>query len=371
MISLRMFRLTLKFGISPLHSPRAFVFWGTMHTFLGEFDVALEAEHLAFDVVNKFEVESVRASVLISSYTMNHFWRNALDSRARRDFLDAYHMALSYVQVVVAQTGVVGWMSAGLYLDDSLTELNATTRLLVPEMREFQTIGVLLLLLPIWQIFLNLSGDPSNTNPASLIGEAVDDEFEREVQNMDSKLALINSSRCKMILGFVYEDWQTVKMHLAIVQKYQKEVKGFFTVGFMLAWCAACHYDIYYTDRKRRHKRDGHRAHRQVTKWATSGTTMLVGPSAFLDAMEGLCVNQVPVEQVEIMFEKAASACAAGRCRIFEALSNERLARLFRRNEPNPTKHSLYLEKAAELYRSWGAVAKAEWLENGDGQTST
>jgi predicted ATPase len=152
MISLRMFRLTLKFGISPLHSSFAFVTWGTIHSYLGKFDVALQAEQLAFDVVNKYAVESARASVLITSYGMNHFWRNALDSGARRDFLNAYHMALSYGHVVVAHTGFVAWMAAGLYLDDSLAELNSTTRRVVQEMREFQTNGALVFLLPIWQI---------------------------------------------------------------------------------------------------------------------------------------------------------------------------------------------------------------------------
>ena len=87
--------------------------------------------------------------------------------------------------------------------------------------------------------------------------------------------------------------------------------------------------------------------------------------------MEALCVKKASVDQIEIMFEKAAVECAAGRCRIFEALSNERLARLFRREEPDTTKHLKYLKRAAELYRSWGAVAKAEWLENSNGDSPT
>ena len=183
---------------------------------------------------------------------------------------------------------------------------------------------------------------------------------------MDSKVALINASRCQVFLGFVYEDWQAVKIHLPIVEQHKKEVEGYFTTGFMFTWCAACHYDLYYATGISQHKRDGRRAHRRVEKWATTGTTMLVGPSTFLQAMEGLCVKRAPADQVEIMFDKAASACAAGRCRFFEALSNERLARLFRRDDPNKTKRSKYLKKAADLYRSWGAMAKAEWLENWD-----
>ncbi|KAI2493420.1 PFAM Protein kinase domain [Fragilaria crotonensis] len=364
MIILRMIRLTLKFGISPDHSPGAFVGWGSIHSVLGKFDVALQAEQLAFDVVNKYGVESVRASTLIYSYSMNHFWRNALDSSARRNFLNAYHMALSYGHVQVAQAGVIAWMSAGLYVDDSLADLNSLTRRMVQQMREYQMSNALMALLPIWQVFLNICGDSCNTNPASLTGEAVDDEVARASHQMHSKVPLINARCCHLILGFVYEDWQSVKIYLPIVQKYQKEVKGYFVIGFVLTWCAACNYDIYSSDGRSRHKRDGRRAHRRVKKWARTGTTMLDGPSTFLDAMEGLCIKKAPVDQVEIMFEKAASACAAGRCRFFEALSNERLARFFHREKPSPTKRSKYLKRTAELYRSWGAVAKAELLEN-------
>ncbi|KAI2506899.1 histidine kinase [Fragilaria crotonensis] len=211
MITLRVFRLTLKFGISPLHSPFAFVGWGAIHSVLGKFDVALQAEQLAFDVLNKYDVESDRASALISSYGMNHFWRNALDSTARRDFLNAYHMALSYGHVVIAQTGFLSWVVAGLYLDDSLAELNSTTRRVVQEMREFQTNSALMFLLPIWQTSLNFCGDSSNTNPASLTGEAVDDEFALALHQTDSKVVIVSASCCHLVLGFVYEDWQTVK----------------------------------------------------------------------------------------------------------------------------------------------------------------
>ncbi len=183
---------------------------------------------------------------------------------------------------------------------------------------------------------------------------------------MDSKVALVKASRCQVILGFVYEDWQAVKLHLSIVQHNEKELAGYFSSGFTLTWRAACHYEIYYTDGICRHKRDGRRAHRQVEKWARTGTTMLIGPSSFLHAMEALCVKRAPLDQVEILFERAASECAARRCRFFEALSNERLARLFRRDAPSKTKRSKYLKRAAELYRGWGAVAKAEWLETWD-----
>lgn len=183
--------------------------------------------------------------------------------------------------------------------------------------------------------------------------ELVDDDF---------NVADLAASVCHVILAFTYEDWDAAKNSLPIIRKYQSDLDGYFTIGISLTFAASCHYELYYADGIRKHKREGRRAHRKINKWATTGTEMLVGPNSFLRAMECLCVKRAPLHQVEIMFEKAASACAARRCRLLEALSNERLARLFRSEEPN-VKCEKYLNRAVGLYKSWGAIAKAKWLE--------
>ena len=81
--------------------------------------------------------------------------------------------------------------------------------------------------------FLNLCGDASNTNPASLTGEAVDDEYASEVNQMDSRVAPLTVDFSCMMLDFVYEDWQVVKQNLPTVEKYKAEAERYFTTGFM------------------------------------------------------------------------------------------------------------------------------------------
>ena len=80
--------------------------------------------------------------------------------------------------------------------------------------------------------------------------------------------------------------------------------------------------------------------------------------------MESLCVKKAPSDEVDSMVEAAFTACAESKCRYFEALANERLARLYFDEEPEETKGAKYLNRAIDLYRSWGALAKVEWLEN-------
>ena len=151
-VCIRMFRLTLKFGISPLHSPNAFFVWGALHSVLGDFDTSQQAERLAFGVVDKYSVDSQRAPMVIWNYGMNHFWRSRLDSMAQNEIFCACQMASSYGHMLVAHVGYCLWTIATLYLDNSLMDLKVRMRRAVQEMREFQSKTCLGILLPHFQI---------------------------------------------------------------------------------------------------------------------------------------------------------------------------------------------------------------------------
>ena len=181
-------------------------------------------------------------------------------------------------------------------------------------------------------------------------------------------MALFSENRCEMMIAYTYEKWDIVRNTLLFFRKHEKVLAGIFDAGFIYTLAAACHYDLYRAHGARRHKREGRRAHRKVEKWAATGTEMLSGPSKFLAAMKSLCAKKAPLDEVDSMFEAAFTACAESKCRYFEALANERLARLYFHEEPEETKGEKYLKRAIYLYRSWGALAKAEWLENKERQ---
>jgi predicted ATPase len=149
-VCLRMLRLTLKHGVS-IHSPMAVVFWGSLNTILGRYDVSLECEELALSIVEKHDMDSVRGVTTIISYGVNHFWRKKFDSESRNEFLQAYQSALRYGNTNIAHYGFVGWLSAAFYLDDYLSDVHRLTRSYVSEMREYDSQSGLMFILPIWQ----------------------------------------------------------------------------------------------------------------------------------------------------------------------------------------------------------------------------
>jgi hypothetical protein len=190
----------------------------------------------------------------------------------------------------------------------------------------------------------------------------MNDEFAKRIIDVGSKLAFCLFKCNELMVAYTFENWDVVQITLPILRRHEKDAAGHFTIGYICTWVALCHYDLYRAEGQRSHKREGRRAHHQVKKWATTGTEILDGPHHLLNAMESLCVNKAPLDQVEVMFATAMRACAEGRCVYFEALANERLARLFHDEVADEAKARTYLNRAVSLYRNWGALAKADRL---------
>jgi histidine kinase len=147
-ICLRMFRFTLSHGISKLHSPLAFVVWGSLNAILGNLNISLEAERLAFHIIDKYNLESIRGATIITSYGFNHFWREKLDSDARNEFLYAYRITMSNGQINVAQLRFLAWVVTALYLEDTISDVHPKVRNVLGEMQEYDSKISLIFLLP-------------------------------------------------------------------------------------------------------------------------------------------------------------------------------------------------------------------------------
>jgi hypothetical protein len=207
-----------------------------------------------------------------------------------------------------------------------------------------------------------MTGDPLNENPSRLRGEAFDDGFAFAVREIDSKMALLNVHIMESIVAYAFEDYEFVKNSLCYISKNEFEMKGYFSYGFFQTWLATFHYDFFWCTGIRKHRKLARKAHQNVRHWVATGTEMLKGPNSFFDAMESLCSKR-SLAELETAFQHAALVCAASRCRFFEAVAYERLGRLFLASQPNTGDHLSFFQRAVELYRRWGAHAKANHLE--------
>lgn len=203
-----------------------------------------------------------------------------------------------------------------------------------------------------------------------MIGEAFDENFSREIKASNCKSALISLHMSEVVLAYEYEDWGFARETLGLNRALQKETEGHFCAGFNYSWWAASHYELFLATGRRKHKKEGRRCHAKVQKWATTGTVMLAGVNKWLTAMESMCVKKAALSDVESLFQEACAALAEKKNSLFEALATERLARLYLTEGTDSAKGLQYLAMAVDLYRRWGALAKAEWLEKRYSQRS-
>jgi predicted ATPase len=151
-ICLRMFRFTLKHGISRMHIPVILAFWGSIHAGLGEFDICIESERLSYALLQEYDMNCVRGTTIIINLSFNHFWRKPFDSDCQQEFLLAYRLAMSYGNINFAHLGFVAWTITALFFDIQLSEIHHIARIVANEMRDFDSKNGLMFLLPIWQV---------------------------------------------------------------------------------------------------------------------------------------------------------------------------------------------------------------------------
>ena len=193
----------------------------------------------------------------------------------------------------------------------------------------------------------------------------MDNVFALEVQDIDSKSAVVRLNQFEMMTAYLFGNWDLVIKGLSFMKKNEKTLTGIYPTEYTHVWTAICYYDAYMECGDHKFKREGQRVHRKVKKWADSGTQILVAPNLLLIAISNLCSKRVSLLQIESNFEASIAACIEAECSIFEALANERFAKfLYVTGSNRRKKGAEYHRRAIEIYRKWGAIKKATWLEN-------
>jgi hypothetical protein len=209
---------------------------------------------------------------------------------------------------------------------------------------------------------LNICGDNYNTDPSCLRGEALDENFVAEMQDVDSQASLFRLKQWEMMIAYIFGNWELLANALSCMKKYEKKIVAVFPLDFSDVWVAICSYDLFLETGKKYYRKQGQRAHRKVSTYANGGSPIFIAPSMLLSAMASIC-NGKNLEQIEMEFQTAITALSDAKCSIFEAIGNERLAKCLLSLGLNQHQAGDYQKRATEIYRKWGAMKKAELLD--------
>jgi hypothetical protein len=213
---------------------------------------------------------------------------------------------------------------------------------------------------------LNLSGDEKNTDSSSLRGEALSERLAKEIQHIDSQLALLQLSQNEMMAAYFFGDLENLLTTSNKFITYARKVAGLFPTDFSFFWAAVCFYDLFLATRRWCYKREALRAHRKVKLWKVSGADIFIAPEALLSAISALCIKPFSShkKQIENKFHAAINTCANVKCIFLEAFANEQLGKHLLVSFPCKSNGQEFLARAIELYKKWGAEKKADMLHD-------
>jgi hypothetical protein len=191
----------------------------------------------------------------------------------------------------------------------------------------------------------------------------LNEDFAQKIVEIDSRLSVLNLYMVESILSYVFGGDGYLGKNLWYMNNNENAMQGYYGAGFIKTWLAIYHYESFLRTGRGIHRKLGRKSHRVVKRWSTTGTTMLDGPTRFLDAMAMLCVMKTQTNELINIFQAAADSCAVGQGRLFEALAYERLAKALELSDPELVGVNVYYNQAIQLYQEWGALAKAKHVE--------
>lgn len=359
----RALRLTLKHGLSN-KAPCLFAKQGMIQTLLGHHDLSARYGRMAMKLLERPSVGEEQEAETIA-YT--HMFTAHFKKRGR-DLCPAFQRGY----VCGMRTGDVPFalMNAGniatiLFSNGaSLYECEDMLRNICKTAKEYHVEFLMnVVLLPYWQMFLNLMYETED--PKVLTGEAMNED---DLMATDpSPMGRHQIAFMKMQIAFVFDDWGYLKETIPAMQVLRKSVRGITAHSF--AWEYMSMTGIAYHVLQRRSRRPSRyrsyarKALRRLKDAIESGMSDCK-PFYYLMLAEKCVLDQQgkSVRIVKDAYDLAILTAREADARHYVAIGLERAGRTFL-ELLDRDKAREYLTLAHEAYFQWGASPKCEQLE--------
>lgn len=274
----------------------------------------------------------------------------------------AYVSAMETGVYDVAFLAVSTWMMLATCCGYNLENLEKYSREYFGQMYEFQHMSQIYLSLPYWQFCLNMLGQ--SDDPVVLTGEAMDEKtYRADATNAEVLLGPQTLNTVRIILGCHFEYSHLLQVLLAEYESFKKPPGGHFLLYSTSFYVGLSYIKVYRSFGQRSCKRKAHKIANQLKKWTLDGCPNTKPLWALMEAELATLVPRKDNELVGTLFLDAIQYSSALRNPCLEAMANERAARYYQTQASNEELARLYMERAVELYDSYGAFAKVGFLE--------
>ena len=356
MVGLRMMRLSCVHGLTNMSTFGVANFAMVLSVF-GFHDRACRFGELALKLSERLSARDTLARTLA---ILNHFvmhWRHPLVEGIAA-FERTYLLGMETGDIEFAFAGAVGHISFMFYASPNVAFVQQEATDVINLLEDFQHKLTGWLAKPCSQIALNLMGCADD--PAILTGDAMnEDEMEQVIQAHDNIAMAYFLDLMKLQAAFFFESYPRMRQYLKKVDRFMLSIRGNFIQYTSLFMIGLCNYCLYRKFGKRKYKARGRRICRVLKRFTTQGCDNANPFYLLLDAerLSLLGDKDAAIGAYELAFadgQRNASMC-------YEAMSYERAGIALAPTSPEVGRD--YMANAVHLWKSWGAVGKAEMLE--------
>ncbi|WP_392533988.1 ATP-binding protein [Nostoc sp. C117] len=354
-------QLSIFYGNAP-ESTYAYASYGLILCgVLGEIDTGYEFGEMALLLLERLNAFKVKSKTLFAVNCFIRHWKSPIKDTLN-PLLQAYTSGLETGDIEYAVMSAYVFGRYAYLSGHGLEELAQAMGNYGAIMHQFKQTTSLNFNSIYYQSVLNLLG--MSDNPCFLIGEVYDEVTMLPLHQAANQTSIICQLHfCKLLLCYLFSNYQEALINVAVVEKYLTSVTGLVLIPTFYFYESltnlALYKDCSITEQKLIIERVIE-THKKLKKWAESAPQNYAHKYNLVEAERFRILGQ-KIEAIE-WYDRAISLAKENGYIQEEALGNE-LAAKFYLDWGKEKIAQVYIQEAYYCYARWGAKAKVNHLE--------
>jgi histidine kinase len=356
LISLRMVKLTLEYGLSDVSSV-GFVTYAMLLCGIGsDFDEGYRLGDLAMKIFDKFDTKAWIGRIAAWFYGSVCTWRKPI-LVIFDPIKKAHRVALETgdIDFAILNANIYCWESFDI---STLPKVEKIITGFSSRMDAYDQESVLMMIKPLWQTVHNFTGR-AHGDPKILTGEIMEQDYMVQYARENNKTLLIWCHFYRLLLSYMFGDTESAEVHASVCRVAENNPFGSSDHVLLMF------YDGLATmaqGKMNRHRQKvANRCIKTFKSWSKQSPENFLGKLYFLEA-ELAATNEDSI-RAHAKYTAAISLSREGGYILQHALANERAGKYFLRRGEKDLARS-YLKEAIAVYEKWGGKAKVAHLQN-------
>ena len=355
----REIELMLRFGANG-DTPYTFAFYGLLLCGgLADIKEGCRYGKLALRLLERYNEKETQVLLLAHSFVIH--WQSPVQDQID-PLLRAHHVGMCSGDVINAFLSSVGYLFFYYHAGLPLGPLEKDARAYCRQMHEYKQELAYMEVLPLWQGIMNLMG--RSDDPLVLSGEALDqEEFLRDAEERCIPTATQKVYLMRLQLAYYFGDINLASKMLEACEKLMATITAHMVYEVYTFFRGLIYLEQARRTKRRKFKKKARSAITKMEKWVNDRGVNCVHKLWLLEAEYATLGGAKGSRREKIRSAYDSSISTASRAGFLHdaALANERAGIWFQTLGDNFWASS-YLSRAYELYREWGAEAKADQL---------